>query len=771
MTLNAQSSRGAAPETPFKHLSFCICTPDFPYFVKNGGIGTAFYHLAMWLIESGARVTIFYANTVDTLTTQKRAEAIRAFAALGLDIQFIFEGSTHQERLSEFIPNDIFTVSSYLAFHKLKDQKFDAIIFPDWRGLAYYSVFAKKQGLAFSTVRIWVQAHSTALWHALNNQQPEFGELDVRLYHMERKSIELSDAILGPTQYLLDWKRKHGFILPDVVRNLPYILSFPPPHRAFVGERVKIEEIVFFGRLERRKGLHVFIQALRRLASLDGNEGDRSLPKITFLGKVQLIFDETSVEFIERGMSGLGFDYTINIALDSEEAQHYVKSRNCLAVMPSVADNSPLTIHECIEGRVPFLASDRGGIPEIVAAEDHASVLVELDPRKMALRLHQILREGQLIARPAHDQAEVRRAWIDFVIKDLERSKRIVLASPKDLISVCITHYERPTLLKKTLEGLAAQTYKNFEVIVVDDGSKSPEAKEFLDRIARGEGAGAQSSSPWPFAIRLLSQSNEFVGAARNKAIVEARGAFVVFMDDDNYSHEKQLEFFLRAITTSGFDALSCAAIAFPETRTPPELGSYSHVFLPLGCGRSANLFGNLYGDANGIFRKTSLEACGGFSEDQGLSWEDFELYSKLEHAGLRTGVIPFALLFLRQTSGSVSRLGSMLPNHYRALRPALEGLPWTTYGDALLVAISEGLRKSSVYGAEERPPEPMWRKQLVRHTELGLPAIRWMIRGKAELGETRTLLADLRRLSEVIPFPERSALRSRVCGFRPGRG
>lgn len=59
-----------------------------------------------------------------------------------------------------------------------------------------------------------------------------------------------------------------------------------------------------------------------------------------------------------------------------------------------------------------------------------------------------------------------------------EQKKKEVDATP--LVSVCITHYNRPQFLEFALKSIEKQSYTNFEVILVDDGSTSQEAKEYV---------------------------------------------------------------------------------------------------------------------------------------------------------------------------------------------------------------------------------------------------------------------------------------------------
>lgn len=55
---------------------------------------------------------------------------------------------------------------------------------------------------------------------------------------------------------------------------------------------------------------------------------------------------------------------------------------------------------------------------------------------------------------------------------------------PSDpLVSVCITHYNRPRFLQLALESVEALTYSNFEVVLVDDGSTTQDAKEYVSLI------------------------------------------------------------------------------------------------------------------------------------------------------------------------------------------------------------------------------------------------------------------------------------------------
>lgn len=98
-------------------------------------------------------------------------------------------------------------------------------------------------------------------------------------------------------------------------------------------------------------------------------------------------------------------------------------------------------------------------------------------------------------------------------------------------VSVVIPAFNAQEWISETLRSVLAQTYKNIEVIVIDDGS--------TDRTLAIAEMHLQSS---PFSCRVLSQDNLGAGAARNRGWREASGQWIQFLDADDILAPRKIE-------------------------------------------------------------------------------------------------------------------------------------------------------------------------------------------------------------------------------------
>ena len=620
-------------------MRICLVASEILGAYKNGGIGTATSHLALFLARDGHQVSLVYsgAHPID----YGHPWILRTLAA-GIAL-------TRLETRGAAIYPEWLRASSVI-FEYLRDKEADLVLFQDWEGSAFASVVARRAGIAFARTRLGIVAHGPTAWLIDANKTPVRSQSTLGTLEMERVSFADADLVICPSGHMLDWLRARQHPLPDDTSVLPlYLWSDPAGDVAFQRKAplAEVRTLAFFGRLEERKGIDLFLDALvaDRLAFEDF--------RVVFLGKAASRTPEDIVAFVRERRPWLVPRLSFETEFDSDEAQRYLVEHDCLAVIPSLIDNAPCVISECLRRDIPFLSTATGGIPELVAAEDYGMVLVPPKPQALADRIAALLGRPFAPVRSAHSEPQVARAWRDWLdahagpaaavpgSPDRGPGAPAVIASAPSL-AVIVTHYERPLLVMRTLESLAAQTTTGFELVLVDDGSTSDAARDGLFDIEQ---------RPWPFRLTVLRQDNKYLGAARNAGLAATRAERVIFMDDDNVAFPPMVETLERAMTNLAADIVTCQMTIFREPRDGPDLkildGGERWAFTagPAELGLSINCFG----DATGIYRRDVFDRIGPFHEWRGIGHEDWHLHARAALAGLKAASLPVSLYWYRR--------------------------------------------------------------------------------------------------------------------------
>lgn len=188
-------------------------------------------------------------------------------------------------------------------------------------------------------------------------------------------------------------------------------------------------------------------------------------------------------------------------------------------------------------------------------------------------------------------------------------------------VSVVLPTFNRASTLAKAIESALGQTYKDFELIVVDDGSRD-ETQGLLSGYARKD------------ARVIFMRNRENMGLVRslNKGIQHAQGRYIARLDDDDFwfdarKLEKQVSFLEKnqeyALTGGGQIRVDehgkeIARLVFPET----DKAIRRHM-----------LFSNPFAHTSVLFRKESWARVGGYDESLDFS-EDWDLWMKLGSIG-----------------------------------------------------------------------------------------------------------------------------------------
>jgi glycosyltransferase involved in cell wall biosynthesis len=122
-----------------------------------------------------------------------------------------------------------------------------------------------------------------------------------------------------------------------------------------------------------------------------------------------------------------------------------------------------------------------------------------------------------------------------------------------DLISVIIPTYNRAHLIKRSIDSVLSQTYKNLELIIVDDGS-TDNTKEVIDSINDER-------------LVYIKQKNQGASAARNKGIDIAKGKYIAFNDSDDVWHLDKLEKEITKLKENNADVVFCKQFTFGNLR------------------------------------------------------------------------------------------------------------------------------------------------------------------------------------------------------------
>ncbi|MCQ9626461.1 glycosyltransferase family 2 protein [Cetobacterium somerae] len=101
-------------------------------------------------------------------------------------------------------------------------------------------------------------------------------------------------------------------------------------------------------------------------------------------------------------------------------------------------------------------------------------------------------------------------------------------SNPK--VSIVVPIYNGEKYINRCLESILNQSYKDFEVILIDDGSKDSSLKKLCDYEKKDT------------RIRVFTQKNSGPSAARNRGIKESEGEYLIFIDIDDYVSEFYLE-------------------------------------------------------------------------------------------------------------------------------------------------------------------------------------------------------------------------------------
>lgn len=195
--------------------------------------------------------------------------------------------------------------------------------------------------------------------------------------------------------------------------------------------------------------------------------------------------------------------------------------------------------------------------------------------------------------------------------------------SPAPLISIVIPTYNRKELLQEAVASCLAQSYRNIEVLVIDDGSTDGTEKVGRE-LLRG---------PWAGKVSYHRKANGGTSSAKNLGLRLARGTYIQYLDSDDLLRPEKLERQMAAIQTANgvIDCCSCfgrigtKAAGWDGARRIGEMCEDHSSYIKRQCERSVHVMSTMAP----LWRRLFVTGVPAWREDLAVA-EEWEYYIRL---------------------------------------------------------------------------------------------------------------------------------------------
>eukprot|EP01132_Coremiostelium_polycephalum_P009339 gene9339-11453_t len=650
----------------FNKRRICIVTTEIEGPVLGGGIGTAYTALSQKLQEDGHNVTILLVNQVKKLSPShwKDLYQRKGIQLIILDFQQQPQQPSQQQQQIKSINTSEGIgivgctgpcIRSYKTFQWLSqyDESFDIIHFHDNGGMGYFSVLSKKQGLFFRNSIFVIGGHGPHLWERTANSANLDDGKHFEVDFLERKSVEMADWLISPSNYMLNWMKYNGWNLPQfsyVHQNLlPGKNQFESdgdqdipmvPH--------KFSEIIFFGRLEARKGLDIFMRALDKLSSV---LNDKKIT-ITFLGsntKLTEINMMADKYIVSRCNHKLNINCNVLIGKSHSEAIEYLTTNreSKLVVVASPIDNSPNTVLESLTNQLALVATKVGGIPELIHPEDRDRVLFLSNPSSLVKKISSLLETGIHPARFAIDEWTRQRIWGNWhsiVNIQQQETKPNTIDKNQVLdkrISIVLVYHDNFESLSKALQSVISQVepHWNLEVVLACSTFHENDPNNGLKKAVNT----LKNRYLKKLETVVISVSEHLVSPYQiwnsETVLKAATGDLILFVDLKDYLSTDAIRTLLNVAQETDADILS-GSVQNSET-----LKNVVSVYM--GCVGLPGIMYNCYGSNNLMIKREPLFTISKKYPDDyeyDLEWEyggTWEFYAQSTNYGFTLETIP----------------------------------------------------------------------------------------------------------------------------------
>jgi hypothetical protein len=396
-----------------------------------------------------------------------------------------------------------------------------------------------------------------------------------QLCFYERASFEAADLVFFPSHFLKNKVESFGWNTGRAV-HLPYFIPIVdldgPPRNDLAKVDAQRIPLVFFGRLEERKGLCTFIDAVKALEPHLQQE-----TQLVFVGKVVPLYSRPlrhldSRAYLDRELSGV-VPYVILSDLYSVDAIRYVNSlKSPVVCLTSPQENFPNSALEMGQLPLRLVVSDTGGFRETLGMIGRSSGLYWFEPKNARALSDAIGRALQSDGEPPkapsrREVIEVNRALLarklGYIRDALDRTALTAAKKPRITIGIILNECHRHFL--DSVNSIKAQRYSPMEVLLLDNRD-----------VSNGQESEFAWSATFPQYRCLRPERVLSTGAARNLLAEHAGGDYLLTIDADSILAPFALEKLSMMATHTGTAIVCSAELGHDtsETITSP-VGTY----------------------------------------------------------------------------------------------------------------------------------------------------------------------------------------------------
>ncbi len=236
------------------------------------------------------------------------------------------------------------------------------------------------------------------------------------------------------------------------------------------------------------------------------------------------------------------------------------------------------------------------------------------------------------------------------------------------MVTIIIPTYKRANCIDRAIQSILNQTYKDFEIIVVDDNDPDTEYRKDLEKKM-------QKYEEDQRVIYIQHEKNKNGAAARNTGIKIAKGEYITFLDDDDYFLSKRLEVLINALENN--KEYDCAYSNNLITKNKKIIGH--NLATKSGQMKKELLLGTFsFGSgSNMFFRASAIHNLNGFDESF-LRHQDIETMIRFFNIGKLLAVDEYLLVKVqddRSNEPNIEKYIKVKENYFNAFKSEIDNL------------------------------------------------------------------------------------------------